>query len=37
MAASQGVAKISTSTKVTIFPLPVPYCFTLDQYLIGDL
>ena len=36
MIAPQGVAKLSTSPKVTIFPPPVPYCFILDQCLKGD-
>ena len=35
MAAPQGVAKISTSTKMTFFPPPVPYYFISDQYLKG--
>ena len=34
--APQGVAKQSTSPKVTIFPLPVPYYFISDQCLKGD-
>ena len=37
MASPHGVAKISTSTKVTIFPPPAPYYFISDQYLKGDL
>ena len=36
MIAPRGVAKISTSTKVTIFPPPVPYYIISDQYLKGD-
>ena len=36
MIAPQGVAKQSTSPKVTIFPLPVPYYFISDQCLKGD-
>ena len=37
MAAPRGVAKISTSTKVTIFLPLVTYYFISDQYLKGDL
>ena len=36
MIAPQGVAKQSTSPKVTIFPLIVPYYFISDQCLKGD-
>ena len=36
MIAPRGLAKLSTSPKVTIFPLPVPYYFILDQYLKDD-
>ena len=34
--APRGVAKLSTSPKVTIFPPPVPYYFISDQCLKGD-
>ena len=37
MAAPRGVAKISTSTKVTFFHPRVPCYFISDQYLKGDL
>ena len=36
MIALRGVAKLSTSPKVTIFSSPVPYPFISDQ-VIGDL
>ena len=36
MIALTGVAKLSTSPKVTIFSSPVPYPFISDQ-VIGDL
>ena len=36
MITPRGVAKLSTSPKVTIFPPPVPYPFILDQCLKGD-
>ena len=36
MIAPWGVAKLSTSPKVTIFPAPVPYYFISDQCLKGD-
>ena len=36
MIAPRGVAKLSTSPKVTIFPPLVPYYFISDQCLKGD-
>ena len=36
MIVPRGIAKLSTSPKVTIFPPPVPYPFILDQCLKGD-
>ena len=36
MVAPRGVAKLSTSPEVTIFPPPVPYSFISDQCLKGD-
>ena len=36
MIAPRGVAKQSTSPKVTIFPPPLSYNFISDQYLKGD-
>ena len=36
MIAPRVVAKLSTSPKVTIFPLPIPYYFILDQSLKVD-
>ena len=36
MIAPRGVAKLSTSPKVTIFLPPVPYYFISDQCLKGD-
>ena len=36
MIAPSGVAKLSTSPKVTIFPSPVPHYFISDQCLKGD-
>ena len=36
MIAPRGVAKLSTSPKVTIFPPPVPYYFISGQCLKGD-
>ena len=36
MIALRGVAKLSTSPKVTISPPPVPYHFISDQCLNGD-
>ena len=36
MIAPRGVAKLSTSPKVTIFPPPLPYYFISDQCLKGD-
>ena len=36
MIAPRGVARLSTSLKVIIFPAPVPYYFISDQCLKGD-
>ena len=36
MIAHRGVAKLSTSPEMTIFPPPVPFPFTSDQCLKGD-
>ena len=36
MIAPRVVAKLSTSPKVTIFPLPIPYYFISDQSLKVD-
>ena len=36
MVVPRGVAELSTSPKVTIFPQPVTYYFISDQCLKGD-
>ena len=36
MITPKGVAKLTASPKVIIFPPPVPYTFILDQCLKGD-